>query len=131
MKKTMKNYIKNCSICVMTKTSRIDKKEQLQSFSISNVFFETMTLNFVTKLSKSSNSTTRQFYDMIMTIMNELIKYAKFISCKTTLNAKKLIFLLLKIVFVKHDILEKIILNRDKLFISNFMRELIIFIDAN
>ena len=79
MKKTMKNYIKNCSICVMTKTSRIDKKKQLQSFLISNASFETMTLNFVTKLSKLSNSTTRQFYNMIMTIMNELIKYAKFI----------------------------------------------------
>ena len=49
-----------------------------------------MTLNFVTKLSKLSNLTTRQFYDMIMTIVNELIKYAKFILYKTTLSAKKI-----------------------------------------
>ena len=66
-----------------------------------------------------------------MTIVNELIKYTKFILCKTILSAKKLIFLLLNLVFAKHDILKKIIFDRNTLFISNFMRELIIFIDAN
>ena len=56
--------------------------------------------------------------------MNRLIKYARFISYRTIIIIEKLSFLVLRIVFCKNGILEKIISNRDKLFTFKFIREL-------
>ena len=62
---------------------------------------------------------------MITTVMNRFTKHAKFISCKTTMTAKQLAFFLLRTMFCKNDISEKIVSNKDKLFTFKFMRGLI------
>ena len=84
------------------------------------ILFQKPVLNFVTGLPESQNSTTGMFYDMICTIIDGLIKYAKFVPCKTTITAKELTKLFLNFFFANHGIPEQIISDKDKLFTSKF-----------
>ena len=58
------------------------------------------------RLLKSKNRFIRVSYDIIYTIIDELTKYIKFISCKTTMNIEQLSTLLLKKVFMNYNIFE-------------------------
>ena len=59
-------------------------------------------------------------YDSILTIIERLIKYLIAILYLELSTTKELAFIFLKEVVSKHRILEEIISNRDKLFISKF-----------
>ena len=124
LKKHVKKYIKNCSKCAMTKINRLDQIEKFQSLKSSKHSYQNIALNFITKLSKSKDSTTKVTYDMIMTMIDEFTKHVKFISCKITMIAKQLVFLLLRTIFSKNEISKKIVSNKDKLFTFKFMRRL-------
>ena len=45
-------------------------------------------MNFITKLSKSKNSTTQEKYDLVLVMMNKLIKYFYIIVYKKSYFAK-------------------------------------------
>jgi hypothetical protein len=64
-------------------------------------------------------------YDSILIIINRLIKYAYFISYKEELIVENLVYAFNRNVIANHEILEEIISNRDKLFISKFWKSLI------
>ena len=60
------------------------------------------------------------FYNSILTIVNQLTKEVWFISYKKVLNAEELAYTFLRNVTALQDFSDKIISDRDKLFISNF-----------
>ena len=57
--------------------------------------------------------------------MNTLTKYAYLKSYKEVFTVEDLVYIFNKIVIAQHGILDKIISNRDKLFISQFWQLLI------
>ena len=124
LKKHVEKYIKSCSKCAMTKINRLDQIKKFQSLKSSKHSYQNIALNFITKLSKSKNLTTKITYDMIMTIVNEFTKHVKFISCKITMTIEQLAFLLLKTIFFENEISKKIVSNKDKLFTFKFMKRL-------
>ena len=77
-------------------------------------------MNFIVKLSLSKKLLTKVFYNSILTIVNWLIKEVQFILYKKVLNAEELIYTFLRNVTALQDLLDKIISDRDKLFMSNF-----------
>ena len=72
------------------------------------------------KLSLSKKLLTKVFYNLILTIVNQLIKEVCFISYKKVLNAEELAYIFLRNITALQDLLDKIISDRDKLFILNF-----------
>ena len=124
LKKHVEKYIKNCSKCAMIKIDRLDQIEKLQSLKSLEHSYQNIALNFITKLSKSKDSTTKVTYDMIMTMINEFTKHVKFVSCKTTMTTKQLAFLLLRTIYFENEISKKIVSNKNKLFRFKFMRKL-------
>ena len=64
----------------MKKINKQFKIRKHQLFFISETLFKKITINFITDFSESQDLITRTFYDMIATIINDLIKYVKFIS---------------------------------------------------
>ena len=72
------------------------------------------------KLSLLKKLLTEVFYNSILTIVNQLIKEVHFISYKKVLNAEELTYTFLRNVTALQDLLDKIISDRDKLFILNF-----------
>ena len=124
LKKHVEKYIKNCSKCAMTKTSRLDQIEKFQLLKLSKHSYQNIALNFIIELSKSKDFTTKVTYDMIMIVIDEFTKHVKFISCKITMTAKQLAFLLLRTIFFENEISKKIISNKNKLFTFKFMKRL-------
>ena len=72
------------------------------------------------KLSFLKKFLTEVFYNLILTIVNQLTKEVWFISYKKVLNAEELVYIFLRNVTALQDLSDKIISDRDKLFISNF-----------
>ena len=77
-------------------------------------------MNFIVKLSFLKKSLTEVFYNSILIIVNQLTKEVQFISYKKVLNTEELTYIFLRNVTALQDLFNKIIFNRDKLFMSNF-----------
>ena len=77
-------------------------------------------MNFIVRLSLLKKLLTEVFYDLILTIVNQLIKEVCFISYKKVLNIEELAYTFLRNVTALQDLLDKIVSDRDKLFMLNF-----------
>ena len=77
-------------------------------------------MNFIVKLSLSKKLLTKVFYNLILTIVNQLTKEVQFISYKKVSNAEELAYTFLRNVTALQDLLDKVISDEDKLFILNF-----------
>jgi hypothetical protein len=84
-----------------------------------------LSVDFIVKLPPSKEVFTEVTYDLILIVTNRLIKYAYFIPYKEGLTAEELIYIFNRNVIANYGILEEIISNKDKLFISNFWKSLI------
>jgi hypothetical protein len=82
-------------------------------------------LNFIVKLPLLKEVLTGITYNSILVITDRLIKYAYFIPYKEGLTVEELIYIFNKNIITNHGILEEIISNKNKLFISNFWKSLI------
>jgi hypothetical protein len=82
-------------------------------------------LDFIIKLPPSKEALIRITYDSILVVTDRLIKYAHFIPYKEGSTAEELVYTFNRNIITNHGILEEIISNRDKLFISNFWKSLI------
>jgi len=77
-------------------------------------------MNFIIKLLKSTNLVTGDKYDLILIMINKLIKYSHIIACKEKFTAEQLRYIVLNRLIRYHDILKELISDRDKLFTSNY-----------
>jgi hypothetical protein len=82
-------------------------------------------LDFIIKLLLSKEALIEVTYNFILVVTNRLIKYVYFISYKEGLTAEELVYIFNRNIITNYGILEEIISNRDKLFISNFWKFLI------
>ena len=77
-------------------------------------------MNFIVKLSPSKKLLTKVIYDMILTIVDWLIKEVRFLPYKEASDAEELIYTFLWNVTVLQELSDKIISDRDKLFMLRF-----------
>ena len=102
-------YIQQCDKYNKTKSKRHKLYEKLQSLKISQKNWESVTMNFIIKLSKFKNSTTEKEYDSIMIIVNRLIKQAYFIFYQENMRAEETAYLFEQHIITNHEILTEII----------------------
>jgi hypothetical protein len=88
-----------------------------------NAPWESVTMNFITKLSTSKNWHEVKF-NSILTIVDRLTKYTMFISFKKTTTASVLMYTILQELINNHGLSKKFITDRDKLFTSKFWETL-------
>jgi hypothetical protein len=84
-----------------------------------------MALDFVTKLLSSKELIIGVVYDSIMVVTDRLIKYAYFIPYLESSSAKDLAYMFYKHIMANYRFPQRIISNKDKLFISRFWKLLI------
>jgi len=82
-------------------------------------------MNFIIKLPKSTNPTTRDKYDSILVIIDKLIKYLHIIACKEKFIAEQLKYIVLDRLTRYHDIPKGLTSDKDKLFTSNYWKTLL------
>ena len=124
MRKTVTDYINNCNTCARAKHSRHKPYRKLQIPALPEQAWSLIALDFITKLPTSKEPLTGTTYDSILVIVDTLIKYAYLEPYKEAFTAEDLVYIFNKIVIARHGILNKIVLDRDKLFTSQIWQSL-------
>ena len=116
----VKKYMNKCDLCHKIKSLRHKSYKEMRQTLTSDWLWTSVVMNFIIKLSFLKKLLTKVFYDLILTIVNWLMKEVWFILYKKVLNTEELIYIFLRNVTALQDLSNKIISDRDKLFISNF-----------
>ncbi|GJY54733.1 putative reverse transcriptase domain-containing protein [Tanacetum coccineum] len=119
MKADIATYVSKCLTCAKVKAEHQRQSGLLVQPEIPQWKWDNITMDFVTKLPKSS-----QGYDTIWVIVDRLTKSAIFIPVKETDPLEKLSRMYLKEVVTRHGIPVSIICDCDPRFASNFWRSL-------
>ena len=77
-------------------------------------------MNFVTDFLNFNFNKSVDVFDCVMITVNRFIKMTHYSSCAKTMNSKQFAYLLIKDVINLHDLFERIISDRETLFISHF-----------
>ena len=85
-------------------------------------------MDFVVKLLKSKDPATQDAFDSIIVIVDKLTKYTIIVLFKEFYKANQLAFVLLDRLIRDYSILKSITSDRDKLFILNYWKTLIVVI---
>ncbi|GJY09874.1 putative reverse transcriptase domain-containing protein [Tanacetum coccineum] len=119
MKADIATYVSKCLTCAKVKAEHQRPSGLLVQPKIPEWKWDNITMDFVTKLPKSS-----QGYDTIWVIVDRLTKSAIFTPMRETDPMDKLARMYLKEVVTRHGIPLSIICDRDPRFASNFWRSL-------
>ncbi|GJT39842.1 putative reverse transcriptase domain-containing protein [Tanacetum coccineum] len=119
MKADIATYVSKCLTCAKVKAEHQRPSGLLVQPEIPQWKWDNITMDFVTKLPKSS-----QGYDTIWVIVDRLTKSAIFTPMRETDSMEKLARMYLKEVVTRHGIPVSIICDRDPRFASNLWRSL-------
>ncbi|GKC15536.1 putative reverse transcriptase domain-containing protein [Tanacetum coccineum] len=119
MKADIATYVRKCLTCAKVKAEHQRPSGLLVQPEIPQWKWDNITMDFVTKLPKSS-----QGYDTIWVIVDRLMKSAIFLPIRETDPMEKLARMYLKEVVTRHGIPVSIICDRDDRFALNFWRSL-------
>ncbi|GJY01639.1 putative reverse transcriptase domain-containing protein [Tanacetum coccineum] len=119
MKVDIATYVSKCLTCAKVKAEHQRPSGLLVQLEIPQWKWNNITMDFVTKLPKSS-----QGYDTIWVIVDRLSKSAIFTPMRETNSMEKLGSMYLKEVVARHRIPVSIICDRDPRLASNFERSL-------
>ncbi|GJV58378.1 reverse transcriptase domain-containing protein, partial [Tanacetum coccineum] len=119
MKADIATYVSKCLTCAKVKAEHQRPSGLLVQPKIPEWKWDNITMDFVTKLPKSS-----QGYDTIWVIVDRLTKSAIFTPMRETDPLDKLARMYLKEVVTRHGIPVSIICDRDPRFASNFWKSL-------
>nr|GFC40526.1 reverse transcriptase domain-containing protein [Tanacetum cinerariifolium] len=119
MKFDIATYVSKCLTCAKVKAEHQKSSGLLVQPKIPEWNWDNITMDFVTKLPKSS-----QCYDTIWVIVDRLTKSTAFTPIRETDPMDKLARIYLKEVVTRHGIPVSIISDRDLRFASNFWRSL-------
>ena len=116
MRKIIGNVIRKYNIYIQNKTSKYILYKLIKSFNISFYAQKLIVLNFIIKLFLFINSIIKVKYNIIMIIINKFIKYIYFIPQKIIAIIKNIIYKILKVIIANYDMLNEIILDKNKIF---------------
>jgi hypothetical protein len=80
--------------------------------------------DFIIKLPELKKLISNAQYDSILVIIDRLTKFGYFLPYRESSTAKELAYIFFRRIIANHGLLRKIILDRNKLFISKFWQAL-------
>ena len=115
----VKRYIKECDICLTSKTICYKPYNDLQSLTIFIYHWKDLSMDFVTNLPISTNSKENS-YDSILIIINWLTKMVYYKLIKVIINIPGLVKVIINMVMRHHNLANSIIIDQQLLFSSKF-----------
>ncbi|GKC96518.1 reverse transcriptase domain-containing protein [Tanacetum coccineum] len=119
MKAEIATYVSKCLTCARVKTEHQRPSRLLVQLEIPQWKWDNVTMDFVTKLPKSS-----QGHDTICVVVDRLTKSAIFTPMRETDSMERFVRMYLKEVITRYGIPVSIICDRGPRFASNFWRSL-------
>ncbi len=120
IKQAVETYIKRYLSCQQNKHNTHASYNEIQYQESPESSWNKVTIDFITKLSKSTDPATGDRYNSILVIVNKLIKYLYIIACKEKFTAEQLGYIVLNRLIRYYSISKRLTSNRDKLFMSNY-----------
>lgn len=118
MHTAVQHYIRNCSVCQKNKYDLAAKPGLLQPLDIPTGVWQSISLNFIEGLPKSSRK------HCILVVVDRLSKYAHFMPLSHPYTAIDVAQLFLDNIFKLHGMPESVISDRDPTFLSDVWQEL-------
>ena len=118
MKQEITDYVRACDTCQRVKSGNTLPGGLLQPLPVPTQIWEDISMDFVEGLPKSGDK------DCIMVIIDRLTKVGHFIPLSHPYNATTIAQLFLDNVYKLHDLPRSIVSDRDKIFTSQFWKEL-------
>jgi hypothetical protein len=111
LSRDVSRYVLSCDLCQRIKSRNRAPPGLLQSLDIPSQPWETITMDFITHLPKSTHG-----YDSVMVVVDKLTKRAHFIPTHDTATAADIAQLYISRVFALHGLSQSIISDRDPKF---------------
>jgi GTPase involved in cell partitioning and DNA repair len=118
MNQNVKKYVNACFACHRIKIIKHKFFEQLQNIFMLKKSRLKWIMNFIIDLSFNVNREIA--YDFILVLVNRYKKYVRYIRAKQNWIAVQSIDAMIKELFIKCEILEIIIIDRENLFIAKY-----------
>lgn len=119
MRSTVEEYCRTCDSCQRNKSRRCQPYGLLTPLPIPDKPWKVVTMDFIMDLPKTS-----QGHDALMVIVDKLTKYVILIPCHTSCTAIQAANLFVAHVFQDFGLPVMIISDRDKIFTSDFWKQL-------
>ncbi|KAL4030269.1 hypothetical protein IC575_008505 [Cucumis melo] len=117
MKAVIKKYCAECLICQQNKTLCLSPAGLLLPLNIPTLVWSDISMDFVEGLPKAAG------FEVIFVVVDRLSKYGHFLPLKHPYSAKTMEELFVKEVVRLHGFPTSIVLDRDRVFLSNFWKE--------
>ncbi len=118
MKKQIDVLIRDCEVCAQNKFDTRGYQEMLQPLSIPNQIWKKISMDFIEALLYSEGK------DTVIVIVDRLTKYANFIPLRHSFTANHVARVFMDTIYKLHGCPKSIVIDRDKIFTSQFWTEL-------
>ena len=96
MRKKVQDYINKCDLCHKIKSVRHKSYKEMRTVLTPDQLWASIVINFIIKLLPSKKLLTEVIYDLILIIVDQLIKKVRFLLYKEAFNAEELTYTFLQ-----------------------------------
>jgi hypothetical protein len=118
LKSDADSFVKQCTICQHAKSERVHPTGLLQPLPVPQGIWQDISMDFIEGLPKSEG------FNTILVVVDRLSKYAHFLPLKHSLTTQHIAKVIMEGAVKHHGMPRSIISDRDKIFTSNFWKEL-------
>lgn len=131
MKRIVTEVIKSCELCNKTKARRHKPYGELQPLPVAERPWDSITMDFITKLPLSEDPASGTFYDSILVIVDRFTKFSYFIPYQESTDAEQFAYLFLRNIVSVHGLPTEILSDRGPPFTSKFWQALMAQLGLN
>ncbi|TVY75035.1 Transposon Tf2-9 polyprotein [Fusarium oxysporum f. sp. cubense] len=130
-RKDIEDVIKQCDLCLRTKAQRHKPYGQLQPLPVAQRPWDSITMDFITKLPLSEEPSTGIFYDSIMVIVDRLTKFSYYLPYREATDAEELSYVFYRHIVSIHGLPTEILSDRGPTFAATFWQSLMARLGLN
>ena len=120
MNKDIKEYVRGCDMCQRTKPVRHKPYGEMQALRQPSKPFESISMDFITDLPPSTETSHPKAFDSILVIVDRYTKMSRYIPCRKTIDAPELSRLFFRDWVKDYGIPLDIVSDRGSVFTSKF-----------
>jgi transposase InsO family protein len=130
-RQTVEQVIKQCDLCAKTKSRRHKPYGELQPLPVAQRPWDSITMDFITKLPLSEEPSTGIFYDSVLVVVDRLTKFCYYIPYQEATEAEQMAYIFYDRIFRDHGLPSEILSDRGTTFASKFWQALSAMLGTN